>query len=97
MIADREKRLERLVEANAAIGSEASLDDVLQKTVEVAAGSSQRASRRSGSSIEPGHTSTASSRHGSTRRQELAPAIFLATTRFSAFSFAKHARSVLPT
>src|SRR5438093_12858748 len=37
MIADREKRLERLVEANVAVGSEASLDDVLQKTVEVAA------------------------------------------------------------
>jgi signal transduction histidine kinase len=37
MIADREKRLERLVKANVAVGSEASLDDVLQKTVEVAA------------------------------------------------------------
>jgi two-component system, NarL family, sensor histidine kinase DevS len=36
-IADREKRLRRLVEANVAVGSEASLDDVLQKTVEVAA------------------------------------------------------------
>ena len=36
-IADREKRLERLVEANVAVGSEASLDDVLQTTVEVAA------------------------------------------------------------
>jgi signal transduction histidine kinase len=36
-IADREKRLERLVEANVAVGSGASLDDVLQKTVEVAA------------------------------------------------------------
>jgi signal transduction histidine kinase len=37
MIADREKRLERLVEANVAVGSEASLDDVLNKTVEMAA------------------------------------------------------------
>jgi two-component system, NarL family, sensor histidine kinase DevS len=37
MIADREKRLERLVKANVTVGSEASLDDVLQKTVEVAA------------------------------------------------------------
>src|SRR5437870_3015457 len=37
MIADREKRLERLVEANVAVGSEASLDDVLQTTVDVAA------------------------------------------------------------
>jgi signal transduction histidine kinase len=36
-IADRETRLRHLVEANAAVGSEASLDDVLQKTVEVAA------------------------------------------------------------
>ena len=36
-IADREKRLRRLIEANVAVGSEASLDDVLQKTVEVAA------------------------------------------------------------
>ncbi|MGH3006057.1 MAG: GAF domain-containing protein [Gaiellaceae bacterium] len=36
-IADREKRLRHLVEANVAVGSEASLDDVLQKTVEVAA------------------------------------------------------------
>jgi GAF domain-containing protein len=36
-IADREKRLRLLVEANVAVGSEASLDDVLQKTVEVAA------------------------------------------------------------
>jgi two-component system, NarL family, sensor histidine kinase DevS len=36
-IADRETRLRQLVEANAAVGSEASLDDVLQKTVEVAA------------------------------------------------------------
>jgi signal transduction histidine kinase len=36
-IADPEKRLRHLVEANAAVGSEASLDDVLQKTVEVAA------------------------------------------------------------
>ena len=36
-IADRETRLRHLVEATAAIGSEASLDDVLQKTVEVAA------------------------------------------------------------
>jgi signal transduction histidine kinase len=36
--ADREKRLRHLVEANVAVGSEASLDDVLQKTVEVAAG-----------------------------------------------------------
>jgi signal transduction histidine kinase len=36
-IADRENRLWHLVEANVAVGSEASLDDVLQKTVEVAA------------------------------------------------------------
>jgi signal transduction histidine kinase len=36
-IADREKRLRHLVEANVAVGSEASLDDVLDKTVEVAA------------------------------------------------------------
>jgi signal transduction histidine kinase len=36
-IADREKRLERLVEANVAVGSAVSLDDVLQTTVEVAA------------------------------------------------------------
>jgi signal transduction histidine kinase len=36
-IADREKRLRHLVEANVAVGSEASLDDVLQRTVEVAA------------------------------------------------------------
>jgi signal transduction histidine kinase len=36
-IADRAQRLQRLVEANVAVGSEASLDDVLQKTVEVAA------------------------------------------------------------
>jgi signal transduction histidine kinase len=36
-IADREKRLRRLVEASVAVGSEASLDDVLQRTVEVAA------------------------------------------------------------
>ena len=36
-IADREKRLRHLVEANVAVGSEASLDDVLQKTVEMAA------------------------------------------------------------
>jgi signal transduction histidine kinase len=36
-IADRERRLRHLVEANVAVGSEASLDDVLQKTVEVAA------------------------------------------------------------
>jgi signal transduction histidine kinase len=36
-IADREKRLRHLVEANVAVGSEASLDDVLQTTVEVAA------------------------------------------------------------
>jgi signal transduction histidine kinase len=35
-IADPEKRLRHLVEANLAVGSEASLDDVLQKTVEVA-------------------------------------------------------------
>ena len=35
-IADREKRLRHLVEANVAVGSEASLDDVLQRTVEVA-------------------------------------------------------------
>jgi signal transduction histidine kinase len=37
-IADREKSLRRLVEANVAVGSQASLEDVLQKTVEVAAG-----------------------------------------------------------
>jgi signal transduction histidine kinase len=36
-IADRESRLRQLVEASAAISSEASLDEVLQKTVEVAA------------------------------------------------------------
>src|SRR6059058_1649200 len=36
-IVDREKRLRRLIEASVAVGSEASLDDVLQKTVEVAA------------------------------------------------------------
>jgi signal transduction histidine kinase len=36
-ITDSEKRLRHLVEANLAVGSEASLDDVLQKTVEVAA------------------------------------------------------------
>jgi GAF domain-containing protein len=36
-IADREKRLRHLVEANVEVGSEASLDDVLQRTVEVAA------------------------------------------------------------
>jgi signal transduction histidine kinase len=36
-IADRENQLRHLVEANVAVGSEASLDDVLQKTVEVAA------------------------------------------------------------
>jgi signal transduction histidine kinase len=36
-IADREKRLRHLVEANVAVGSEASLDDVLDKTVEMAA------------------------------------------------------------
>jgi two-component system, NarL family, sensor histidine kinase DevS len=36
-IAEREKRLRQLVESNVAVGSEASLDDVLQKTVEVAA------------------------------------------------------------
>lgn len=36
-IADRENRLRHLVDANVAVGSEASLDDVLQKTVEVAA------------------------------------------------------------
>jgi signal transduction histidine kinase len=35
--ADRETRLRHLVEANATVGAEASLDDVLQKTVEVAA------------------------------------------------------------
>jgi signal transduction histidine kinase len=35
-IADREKRLRHLVEANVAVGSEASLDAVLQTTVEVA-------------------------------------------------------------
>jgi signal transduction histidine kinase len=35
--ADREKRLRDLVAANVAVGSEASLEDVLQKTVEVAA------------------------------------------------------------
>jgi signal transduction histidine kinase len=36
-IADQENRLRHLVEANVAVGSEASLDDVLQQTVEVAA------------------------------------------------------------
>jgi len=36
-LADRENRLRHLVDANFAIGSEGSLDDVLQKTVEVAA------------------------------------------------------------
>jgi GAF domain-containing protein len=36
-IAERENRLRHLVEASLAVGSEASLDDVLQKTVEVAA------------------------------------------------------------
>jgi signal transduction histidine kinase len=36
-IADRERRLRELATANAAVGSEASLQDVLQKTVEVAA------------------------------------------------------------
>jgi two-component system, NarL family, sensor histidine kinase DevS len=36
-IADRAKRLRHLIDANVAVGSEASLDDVLQKTVEVAA------------------------------------------------------------
>jgi signal transduction histidine kinase len=36
-IADREKRLRHLVEANVAVASEASLDDVLDKTVEMAA------------------------------------------------------------
>lgn len=36
-IADQETRLRHLVEANVAVGSEASLGDVLQKTVEVAA------------------------------------------------------------
>jgi signal transduction histidine kinase len=36
-IADQEMRLRQLVDANVAVGSEASLDDVLQKTVEVAA------------------------------------------------------------
>jgi signal transduction histidine kinase len=35
-IAHREKRLQHLVEANVAVGSEASLDDVLDKTVEMA-------------------------------------------------------------
>ena len=35
--ADREKRLRELATANVAVGSEASLDDVLQKTVDVAA------------------------------------------------------------
>ena len=35
--ADREKRLRALAAANVAVGSEASLEDVLQKTVEVAA------------------------------------------------------------
>jgi signal transduction histidine kinase len=36
-IADREKRLRHLVEASVAVSSEASLDDVLDKTVEMAA------------------------------------------------------------
>jgi ribonuclease BN (tRNA processing enzyme) len=36
-IPDQENRLRHLVEANVAVGSEASLEDVLQKTVEVAA------------------------------------------------------------
>jgi signal transduction histidine kinase len=36
-IAERAKRLQHLVEANVAVGSEASLDDVLDKTVEMAA------------------------------------------------------------
>jgi signal transduction histidine kinase len=36
-IADPEQRLRHLVEANVTVGSEASLDDVLEKTVEVAA------------------------------------------------------------
>lgn len=37
-IIDREQRLRHLAEASVAVGSEASLDDVLQKTVEAAAG-----------------------------------------------------------
>ena len=36
-IADREQRLRQLAEASVAVGSEASLEDVLQKTVETAA------------------------------------------------------------
>ena len=37
-IADREQRLRQLAEASVAVGSEVSLEDVLQKTVETAAG-----------------------------------------------------------
>jgi hypothetical protein len=59
-IADREQRLRDLAEASVAVGAEVSLEDVLQKTVETAAGWSLRAMRRWGYSTAPAHTWSAS-------------------------------------
>jgi hypothetical protein len=55
-LADREQRLRHLAEASVVVGSEVSLEDVLQKTVETAAGLVAAATGRSGYSIAPGHT-----------------------------------------
>jgi hypothetical protein len=96
-IADREQRLRQLAEANVAVGSEISLENVLQKTVETAAGlvgaryAALGVLDRTGSHLE------ASSRRESTRRLELRSATCPVTTAFCASCCARGAPCALPT
>jgi hypothetical protein len=91
--ADQEKRLRALAAAHVAVGSEASLEDVLQQTVNVAARlvASRYAALgvldRTGSHLER------SSQRGSMTQRELGSAIFRATTVSSASCFVRRARS----
>ena len=57
--ADRERLLRELAAANVAVGSEASLEDVLQKTVEVAARLVNARYAALGVLDRTGHTSSA--------------------------------------
>ena len=96
-IADREERLRELAAANVAVGSEASLEDVLQKTADVAARlvnaryAALGVLDRTGAHLERLIT-TGMDEATRARIGELP-----ATTAFSGFCFERRVRYALPT
>ena len=97
-IADREQRLRELAEANVAVGSESLARRCPpEDRGDGGSGWSLRATGRWGSSTAPGHTWSASSRRGSTRRREPGSATCPVTTAFSASCSGRRARCALPT